>query len=252
MKVGICAIIKDCYEPYLIEWLQYHHDIGVDYFFIFDNDSAIPVSEITNKVPFCGDIYHGAIHGLGVQGIAYGLCLRRVQLDWPLPDWLAFIDEDEFIRCENGDIRSCLKGYENYSGVGLNWRIFGSSGLEQRTPERQRDKFVMYTGAEWPPNRHIKSIVNPLKVSHCLTPHHFAYQEGFCVDVEKKRVPGNGPFVDPPIYKTMWIDHYFTRSLEEWMEKIKRPRADSGKTDQRPFLLLRDIDLYSARSIDAR
>ena len=46
MKVGICAIIKDCYEPYLLEWLVYHRSIGVDLFFIYDNESTVPIIEM--------------------------------------------------------------------------------------------------------------------------------------------------------------------------------------------------------------
>jgi hypothetical protein len=36
MKVGVCAIIKDCNESYLKEWIEWHQLIGVDYFFIYD------------------------------------------------------------------------------------------------------------------------------------------------------------------------------------------------------------------------
>ena len=45
MKVGICAIIRDCNENYLKEWVEYHRLIGVDYFYIYDNDSKISIRE---------------------------------------------------------------------------------------------------------------------------------------------------------------------------------------------------------------
>lgn len=229
MKVGICAIIKDCYKPYLLEWFNYHHSIGVDHFFIYDNGSEDPIWGIANTLPFKDDIHVELITGPVKQLHAYHKCIQDIQSGaLPVCDRVAFIDEDEFINCENNDIKETLKEYEDYPGLGISWRIFGSSGIKEQTPMPQREKFTQHTTPDYPPNQHIKSIVNPFVTeSPDHNPHSFIYSSGNCVNVNKEVI--EGPFTTP-IWKKIWLDHYFTRSLEEWEEKVARGRSDIALT----------------------
>ena len=110
MKVGICAIIKDCYKPYLLEWFNYHYSLGVDHFFIYDNESERPIISIVNyDLPYLikDTIHVETIKGSVKQIAAYHKCLDDMK-GGKLPpcDRVAFIDDDEFIVCENGDIKS--------------------------------------------------------------------------------------------------------------------------------------------------
>jgi hypothetical protein len=229
MKVGICAIIKDCYKPYLLEWLNYHHSLGVDYFFIYDNESEVPISGIVNDLAFNDGIYIETIVGSVKQIPAYHKCLQDIKSGvLPPCDRVAFIDDDEFIICKNGDIKSTLAEYNEFSGLGISWRIFGSSGIKDKTPIPQREKFTQHTTPDYEPNRHIKSIVNPLlAIAPDHNPHSFTYSKGNCVNVNKEVVKST--FTDP-IYKKIWLDHYFTRSLDEWNEKVARGRSDVNST----------------------
>ena len=227
MKVGICAIIKDCYTPYLFEWLKYHYSIGVDYFFIYDNESKVPIAEsLVGMILPEILIYSEIISGKTKQISAYHKCLNEMK-SGILPffcDRIAFIDDDEFIVCENNDIKATLKEYEEFSGLGISWRVFGSSGIKERTPEGQRTKFTQHTTPDYPPNRHIKSIVNPFLTDKTAgNPHSFIYSEGNCVNVNKEIIPNA---FTTPIYEKIWLDHYFTRSLAEWKEKTEKGRAD--------------------------
>ena len=45
LKIAVCAIFKD-EGPYLLEWLAFHKLIGVDLFFLYDNDSSDGGSDI--------------------------------------------------------------------------------------------------------------------------------------------------------------------------------------------------------------
>ena len=240
MKVGICAIMKDVYEPYLFEWLNHHRSIGVDHFFLYDNDSAVPLTITGN------DIVIKNISGLAMQIQAYNKCLSDLK-EGKLPacDRVAFIDEDEFIICENGDIKETLKDYADFPALGINWRVFGSSGLKEKTPEPQRKKFIKHTTGH-PYERHIKSIIDPSRtVGSSGNPHAFIYTVGNCVNVNNKVV--DGAFASP-IYRKIWIDHYYTRSLEEWKEKIAKGRADTA-TEGRDFNLINEIDANCSGTI---
>lgn len=138
-NIGICAIIKDCNEVYLKEWVEYHQLIGVDYFFIYDNDSKIPIQSFFDSEKIIIKKFSGRNNS---QMLAYQDCIDNYKKG-KLPNckWIAFIDDDEFIVPECGNIKSVLKDYEKYAGVVINWKMYGSSGLKNKTSEKQILKF---------------------------------------------------------------------------------------------------------------
>lgn len=129
-------------------------------------------------------------------------------------DWVAFIDVDEFIRLEK-DLHELLNTYSNYDSIYLSWRIFGACGNINKpigsvqesftTPELKVD-FTKIVGTHW---QH-KSIVNLNKVTTIKNNHSIC--NGINMDGGTQGKPG--------IYHTAWIDHYFTKSWEEWCYRI--------------------------------
>jgi len=241
MIFAICSIIRDPYPPYLMEWLNHHYKLGVDLFFIYDNESSPSISEIIEGVSFrdkigvfktIGRIVPGDIRGIRiVQNQVYDKCIGEIKSGLlPLCNWLAIIDEDEFLICENGDIKKTLEEYNEYSGLVVNWRVYGSSGLKNRTPTPQMEKFVHPTSPSNFVNYHVKSIVNPLKVNRTRrNPHTFRYLEGNEVNVDHKPLKG---LFQVPIYKKIWINHYYTRSQEEWEEKAGANINSTAKEEE--------------------
>ena len=70
-------------------------------------------------------------------------------------------------------------------------------------------------------NRHIKTIVNTRFVKLCMGPHHFTYEPGkYCVNENSKYI--KGPFNRPYTYKFIQMNHYVTRSREDFELKRKR------------------------------
>ena len=53
-NLSICAIAKD--ELDLEEWVIYHHIVGVNHFYIYDNESKIPIKNILKKYSYDSDI----------------------------------------------------------------------------------------------------------------------------------------------------------------------------------------------------
>jgi len=230
MIVSICSMIKDPYPPYLMEWLHHHRDLGVDKFFIYDNDSSFPISKIIERCEFKEDIKVFGVPGIYMQLPIYARCIKEFKSgELPFCNWVAFIDEDEFIICENEDIKATLEEYNGYPGLGISWRVYGSSGVKTRSPIPQKEKFIYPTSPKFYMNRNVKSIVNPFKVSEPRkNPHSFNYIEGFCVNVDFKPFKGRrsrGAFLRYPIHRKIWINHYETRSQEEWEEKARRQLA---------------------------
>src|SRR5215469_13849525 len=100
-KISIGAILRD-EAPYIIEWIAFHKVIGVDHFFLYDNDSRDGTSEILQRLEQAGivtriawsDEHSRAIDPqVGPQVTAYKDLLRFKDRT----EWIAIIDGDEFI-----------------------------------------------------------------------------------------------------------------------------------------------------------
>jgi hypothetical protein len=233
MKVGICLITKNCYGPYLTDWLQYHTDLGVDVFYIYDNESNPSVINKSGSQLIDFNAHVIRIQGEVAQLPAYQHCIENIKNgSLEACDRVAFIDDDEFITCENNDIKKTLEKYEAHSGLGINWLLYGSSGVKTRTPISQRKKFVHHLPPQDVVHKHIKSIVNPQKVIGFREPHSCVYIEGSCVDVDFN--PVHGAFTQKPIHHTIWLNHYWSRSEEEFKIKIERGRADTNVKEFSP------------------
>lgn len=221
MKIGICAIMKDINPKYFLEWIEWHEKIGVSYFFIYDNDSAIPIQVSLEQQQYIKVLL---IHGKQQQCNAYNDCTKKIKGGlFPNCDWVAFIDDDEFIVLESGNLTDLLSTQIN-SGVALNWIVYGASKDEDfDKPQMEKYKNHFPLNHEW--HKHIKSIVNPFKVAQWTNPHYCHYIKGGCVDMQERTVVG--PFTKTPYHEKAWINHYYVRSRKEFELKIQRGRSDN-------------------------
>ena len=77
-------------------------------------------------------------------------------------------------------------------------------------------------------NQHIKSIVRLQKTTHAITPHYFAHINGpFINDVG---YPINGSINPYKSYANFYVNHYQARSYKDYLQKIKRGNATTGRT----------------------
>jgi hypothetical protein len=239
--------MRDIYKPYLDEWLAHHRSIGVDHFFIYDHDSVEPLSRILKGNP---DITVKPIHGIpskskDIHKESYLDFLTMIQSgSLPHFDRVAFIDEDEFITCINGNLKTTLLNYLDSPAIGISWRIFGSSGVLTRTPELQSKKFTKYTGKYYHSNINMKSIVNPYLVKENLSPHSFSYYLGNCVNEHHIVIPSHYTY---PSYDYIWINHYWTRSREEFIVKANRGMVETGET--RDYSMFDNVEMNCTESL---
>ena len=91
-NISLCTIIKN--ERYLEEFIIYYKVIGVEHFYIYDNESTPSIKERLNKPYFndCCTIID--FPGKVKQPEAYTHCLQNYGKE---TTWLIFVDGDEFI-----------------------------------------------------------------------------------------------------------------------------------------------------------
>lgn len=225
MKVGVCAIIKDCPSHYLKEWVEWHTLIGVDYFFIYDNDSEIPISNVLKKYEHV-DVR--TISGKPQQLNAYNNCiLRHNKGEIPKCDWIAFIDDDEFIVIEHtGRLKDFLKPIEA-SGIMLNWCLFGAE--EQNKSKSQIDRYTKCTPITHPRCLISKTIVRPETVNYFKNPHYAVYHKGHAVDVLDRKPSHLSSHTTSSTRRIAWVNHYYCKTKDEFQAKIKKGRVSTAR-----------------------
>lgn len=227
MKLAIFSTIKDCYEPYLIEWFNYHNSLGVDAFIIYDNESKIPIKDTIKGLPYKSKIRLFRVEGYPIVPWAYTDVMKKIQNgEIEYFDRVAVIDDDEYIMCK-GDLKTILKEYDGYSGLGLNWLMFGSSGHKKRVEGSILKNFTKHADPNNDINKHIKSIVDPMMVDFFPNPHFASYKRGFCVGVDKELI--SGPFSKKPNHYKIWLNHYFVKTEEDFRERISRGNCNGTR-----------------------
>jgi hypothetical protein len=224
-KVAICCIAKH-EDPYFAEWIDYHLQIGVTHFYVYDNESKIPVTESLSNYIEKGIVTVELVAGKAKQMPSYQLCLKRYG---PECQWLAFIDVDEFIvpKTLTGNLPEFLENYKRYGGLGIYWLMFGSNGHLEKPQGSQLESYSRRSLKTDSVNGHIKSIVQPRYVKRVETPHHFKYKFGkYCVNENCKRIEGP---ISLHTSNKIQMNHYFLRSLAEFKLKIARGRADNNE-----------------------
>ncbi|MDR0828152.1 MAG: glycosyltransferase family 92 protein [Desulfovibrio sp.] len=220
---ALCCIAKD-EDPFLKEWLVYHSLLGFEHFIIYDNQSALPISRFLSS--FAPKSRVTVIRNFSElsQPLAYNHCLEHFGRDFK---WIAFLDLDEFIRLRPfarhedrnvRDIRVFLTEFEPYAGVGLNWRIFSSSGHENSPDEPVIAAYTRCLGDDM----HIKSIVQPAKILSCADPHSFTPRPGeTIVNTRHFPIPPAFPFSVPETERAC-VNHYFYKSRQCFAQKIAK------------------------------
>jgi hypothetical protein len=232
-EVMICAVAKNEGRNF-VEWIEHHRLIGVTFFSIYDNDSHDDTASAL--APYVRDGLAEVIrwpHHPG-QLLAYDDCVERHRTS---AKWIAFIDLDEFIVPAPGVmLPSFLDAYEGTNGLGINWLVFGPSGHDHRPSGLTVESYVLRAEEGHPDNLHIKTIANPRRiVGTGLNPHYFVFADGRSVLDERFEPIPVGAFSRRHRSQLIRINHYFTRSQEEFSAKLARGRATTS-VPRRPDL----------------
>lgn len=223
-NLAICAIAKD-EAPYFVEWIEWHLKMGVEKFYIYDNESSDSTKQVLKPYIDAGIVEYCFFPGYRKQLAAYDDCLEKHRLH---TRWLAFIDLDEFIvPIKDSSIPEFLKRFEGFPAVEINWLVYGSGGAVKKLPGGVMTRFKRHSVPDHILNRHVKSIVNPRRVFTMIGCHEVARISGKASDSHGNPITKN--FRDrEPLQDVIRINHYAVRSYEEFHEKQHRGRA-SGK-----------------------
>lgn len=216
MKIALVCIAKN-EDNYIEEWLKYHLKLGFDDIFIYQNNWrwSGEMSHV-NKIEF---------DGLTKQIPAYNDFISKNNKTY---DWVAFFDIDEFLVLKkHKNIKEFINDYKDLPAVGINWVLFGDNGHTKVIDDYSLLK--RFTKRQNSINNHIKCIIN-LSKTNSMSIHN---PNSVWYDTNKGQ--HKGPYLTPGLDDIAQINHYFCKTRQEFLEKIKRGRADmkvSRKIDE--------------------
>ncbi|GAB7081955.1 glycosyltransferase family 2 protein [Megalodesulfovibrio paquesii] len=228
--LSLCIIVKD--EGRAIrEWVAHHALLGVEHFYIFDNESQEPVPETLRDFP--QHLFSFAsISGQQMQIPAYRWCLQEHGAN---NRWIGFLDADEFLfPCQGQDLRPVLAEFEPYAGLAVPWTMFGASGHETR-PQGTLMESYLHRYPEYSTGWHkvIKCLVDPSRIERVDDPHRFFPVPGQHLVTEHHLpvTPGSNQALRS--CTRLQLNHYFFKSREDWDAKLARGRADRADEQSR-------------------
>jgi hypothetical protein len=224
--LSACMMFRNDHQ-HLPEWLEYHRLVGVDHFYIINNDKDPRKSNEVLK-PYvdegCVTIFNWNKDGEMLE--YYGKVLEMAETEW-----LAFIDLDEFLYPVQYDsVAEVVKQYHSETAglLTASWYCYGSSHLVS-SQEFQVESFVWREEAVG--MKLHKSILRPEAVSCMVSPHIAVTYSGY--DSVNENLEEIEPDQEMSLAtgQHIRINHYIVRSLEDFKEKIKRGGGDGVKKD---------------------
>lgn len=236
--VIVCCIAKR-EQNYIREFVEHNFSIGFDRVVIGDNDEQdskdTPVAEILKDYIASGKVKIVDLRGQKAQQMPF---YNRIMKEEPY-SWCAFLDVDEFIAFNRTGRFKNIKEFLNYRpnirGYKLQWLMYGDNGQCRKTGGKLVDRFPTPLPHTTSANQHTKSILKKgFKGVFQYNPHTVACRGGDVYHMPDGRQVNSSAFNTPFEYSEVYIKHYYTKSLEEWIDiKMKRGYADHTVVDKR-------------------
>lgn len=218
-KICVVAILKDELR-FVDEWLYYHKLLGIDHFFLYDDDPLFPLannlkqhaSYITVVNWYGQEVLY---EGRNTQTKAYEHALIHYISEY---EWAAFIDGDEFIVLPawNDNIYTFLEEFEHATAISLNWHVFGHNGYFEDPEGLVTSSLIRRMGQ---PSSNIKSITRTESISKIDSAHFCRLKFGRRVDANHKRY---NEIMYEGRTDRAFVNHYQCRSFTHWMSRLER------------------------------
>jgi hypothetical protein len=216
-SVAIVAIARR-EHPYIREFIEVHRRLGVTGFYIYDN--GLPGDEpLTQTLAGVPGVHVINFPGETMQMPAYAHFIHTV-LPMAPEEWFAVLDVDEFlVPVQHKTLPAFLKEYGHLGAIGVNWRMFMTDGHVHKPEGGVVSNYVRSRF-----NIHIKTLSHRSQLTLPINNVHNV--SGAC-----RRLDGTliiGAFNHNDQTDIIRINHYFSKSWQEFAEKVRRGRADTG------------------------
>ncbi len=173
-------------------------------------------------------------------------------------DWLIFYDIDEFIHLENySNIKDylCEKKFYNCKKIYLNWVFhtdnnlvhYQNKSLKERFPEIEKDAIINKNYMQKVKSILRGNISNFVICNHSHTSHVITYSVQACNGFGKNISLNKEYLMENADAQYYYIDHYYTKSTEEFVKKLNKGSAVNGHEEK--FKLFRIFRYFNINNI---
>jgi hypothetical protein len=226
--LSMCAMFKN-EADILKEWIEFHRIVGIEHFYLFNNDSEDNYLEILDSY-----IKEGIVTLIEWPSSpeerdkgnwdsrhkrAFDHC---VTMSKGVSRWVAFLDIDEFIvPMQHDSLSTLMRNYESYSGLKIYWQDFGTGNVEKIPDGKTMVESLLFRAPQFhPSNGNFKMICNPRHIQ-CKDVHDVTW-------IRRSRGSVNAHFnTDANQWgvEIVRLQHYWTRDEGHFLQK-KIPRRE--------------------------
>ncbi len=235
----VCALSAMRNEGlYLLEWVAHHRALGIERLFVYSNDNTDGSDDLLLALDRAGEIVW-VPNRLQASGspqavmLGHALGLSPALLDYR---WCLVCDADELMMVNPalfGSVQAYLGWQEAKAvdAIALNWLVFPSAGAQRWVDTPMSLRFRRRLPL---PQHPIKSLFKPRLFQHGYAhfpitdgrlSYHFRDSAGARHGFAAGNISAAG--TREPVAHYAWINHYFTKSAEEFAWKWLRSRGDA-------------------------
>jgi hypothetical protein len=239
--IALVAIVKD-EARYISEWIAFHANLGVRSIYIYDNGSTDETVALAQGRRFLADVrvipWMNFGRHIRIQTAAYNHAVANFGRRYR---WMMFLDIDEFVFPKHGrDLNEAMAAYDGLPAVSFPWQMFGPSGHKRRPDtlvvEAYRERAVFPPAPQTGPPLNYKTIADPTAIKWVHTHYCELWDDDGAMFNDAGRRFWRFDRFNPEHATTerIQLNHYFTRSHEEFEQKIaKRRVSKEGQVDNR-------------------
>ena len=244
IKVGLCVVCKD-ENLYIKEFIEHYKNLGYNHIFIYDNNDidGEKLEDIIQK-----EIDEGFISIINYRGNnkkpqmkIYIDCYRKNKKNY---DWLSFFDVDEFLEImpKGIKIQNFLgnKRYKYCENIKVHWVLYSDDDklYYENKPVQERFKTALFNHSL---NSYAKLIVRGNLSTNfwkgAIEPH-FGVQNYNCCSLSGKEYHKAPKTKIPYDYEYGYLKHYRTKTVEEYIKKIKKGRVNNKRIKNKDMIQL--------------
>lgn len=249
-------------NKYIRHWVEYYKGLGFSKIVLCDNNAVEGerFEEVIDDYIKSGYVIIEDYRGKECQQYpAYESCYRKYGSEY---DWLAFFDVDEYLTIVDGkNITEYLSQsiFDKFSLIKINWLCYGDNNIiepeydkpvTERFSEPVEPKDIVILHTRIPENYHVKAIIrgglNNVKFPTAHNPQ-FEGEEGHVCDTMGRQLVNNTPFKQIT-YEGAYIKHYVTKTIYEYVNKIRRGDVVAVIDDSRRIQWAKKFFCYNIRT----
>lgn len=227
-KICLCTVGK-LENRYIREFVEFYKKFGVDKIYLYDNNeiNGERFEEVISD--YINNKYVDVVNRRGNRGNLIKIMDDCYQKNHNNYDWLIFYEIDEFLYLKNfNNIKNflCQHKFDKCDAIQLNWVHRSDNNMiyymNKSVQERFTEKGINVVKNKNNPLCFVKTIIRGHLMNRTITDNHFLSKEIKSCNGFGKKSKTLGIISLEPDYDDYYINHYFGKSTEEFVNKIKR------------------------------